>query len=101
MVRDFLESLSLGSGAAAIAIVSAVAALFIGHIRFAVVRWCAAVLMPFVFSYCCYWMPVWLGGSQDQYSSWEFLVVGAWFLAGLFASVVVMLIVRRYAARTI
>jgi hypothetical protein len=101
MVRNFLESLSLGSGAATIAIVSAVAALFVGHIRLAAIRWCVATLVPFALAYCCYWIPVWLGGSEDQHLSWEFLFVGAWFLAGLVASVVVMLMVRRYTARAI
>ena len=64
-------------------------------------RWLAAILVPFALSYACYWLPVWLGGSEDQHSAWEFLVVGVWFAAGVVASVVVTFIVRRHATRTI
>ena|SRR5437867_8960777 len=101
MVKAFLESLSLGSGALLIAVVSAGIAWLVGHVRVAAVRWCAAVLVPLALSYVCYWMPVWLGGSPDQHFSWELLVVGAWFVAGLVASVVVTFIVSRHATPTI
>jgi ABC-type thiamin/hydroxymethylpyrimidine transport system permease subunit len=100
-VKAFLESLSLGSGAALIAGVSAGAAWLVGRVRSAAIRWCAAVLVPFALSYCCYWIPVWLGGSRDQHSSWEFLVVGIWFVAGLLVCGVVTYIIGRHATRTI
>jgi hypothetical protein len=103
MVKAFLESLSLGSGALLIAVVSAGAAWVVGHVRVAAIRWCAAILVPLALSYCCYWLPVWLGDTRDraQYSSWEFLVVGIWFVAGLLPSIVVTFILGRHATRTI
>src|SRR5687768_7103056 len=101
MVRAFFESLSLGSGAALIAVVSGSLAWPLGRIRSTATRWCTAVLVPFALSYCCYWMPVWLGGSGDQYSSWEVLIVGVWFVAGLLGSAIITFIVERHATRTI
>jgi hypothetical protein len=101
MVRAFLESLSLGSGAVLVAVLSAAIAWIVGHIRATALRWFAAILAPFALSYVCYWLPVWLGGSQDEHSAWEFLIVGVWFFAGVVASVVVTFIVRRHATRTI
>jgi len=59
-------------------------------------RWAAAVLVPFLLSYCAYWMPAWLGANSSEYSSWEFLGVGAPFLAGLVASGLVTSIVARH-----
>ena len=101
MVRAFLESLSLGSGAVLIAVLSAGIAWLIGHVRLRALRWFAAILVPFALSYVCYWLPVWLGGSQDQHSAWEFLIVGVWFVAGVVSSVVVTFIVRRHATQII
>ena len=101
MVRAFLESLSLGSGALLIALLSAGLAWPVGHIPATALRWSGAVLIPFALSYVCYWLPVWLGGSQDQHSTWEILIVGVWFIAGLLASIVVTLFVARHATRTI
>jgi hypothetical protein len=95
-MKAFLESLSLSSGAALIAVVSAGLAWLIGRVRSAAVRWCSAVLMPLALSYCCYWMPVWLGGGGDQHSSWTPLVVGVWFLAGLIVSVVVLVGIKAH-----
>ena len=95
---DFFESLSLGSGALLIAVVSALLALVTLRLP-AVMRWTAALFLPFALSYCCYWLPVWLGGTEDQHSSWEPLVVGVWSFAGLVASGIVTFIVSRYAKR--
>ena len=97
---DFLDSLSLGSGALLIAIVSALLAFVTAWLP-AVARWAAAVVLPFSLSYCCYWLPVWLGGNKDQRSSWELLVVSVWWFAGLVSSGIVTLIVSRYAKRNV
>jgi hypothetical protein len=100
-VQAFFQSLSLTWTSVLVAGVSGIAALFFGRIRRSGVRWAAAALVPFVLSYCIYWMPVWLGadGDRAQYSAWELLCVGAPFLAGLVASSLVTLIITRYAKR--
>jgi len=98
-MKDFIESLSIGSGAALIAILSALIAWLLSSVRFALLRWSAVVLLPLLLSYCLYWLPVWLGGSSDQYDSWEPLVLGAWFPAGVVPSVFVILVVGRCRAK--
>jgi len=94
-MRNLFQSFSLGGGALEIAVVSALLACLLAQARSAPVRWTGAVLVPLLLSYCLYWAPVWMGTSSDQYSSWAFLGVGAWWIAGVIASVIVMLVVRR------
>jgi hypothetical protein len=98
-VRAFFQSLSLASASALVAVVSAVAAFLVARISSALARWCAAMLLPHVLSYCVYWMPVWLGADSSEYFSWEILGVGVPYLAGLVASVLVTLITTLYANR--
>jgi hypothetical protein len=97
-VKTLIESLSLGSGAALIAIFSALLAWPLCYVRPTLARWVGAILVPFVLSYCLYWSPVWLGGNPDQASSWALLFIGSWFLAGAIPSAVVVLILgKRHA----
>jgi len=55
----FIESLSLGSGAALVAVLSAVIAAAISFVRPAVVRWLSVAVIPFAISLCLYRLPVW------------------------------------------
>jgi hypothetical protein len=98
-MRAFFDSLSLGSGAFLIAVLSALFALGTARLRPAAIRWTMAALVPLALSYCCYWMPVWLGRPRDQDWSWEPIGVGFWWLAGLLASTVVTIIASRHATR--
>ena len=98
-MQTFFQSLSLGSAALLVAVVSAVLALLIGRMCSAVGRWCAAVLLPLILAYCVYWIPVWLGANPSEYSAWEAVGVGILSLGGLVASVLVTFIVARYAKR--
>src|SRR6185436_13754080 len=93
-VRAFIESLSLGSGAALVA-VSALLAVAISFARPAIIRWLSAVVVPLVLSFCLYQMPVWLGADSSEYFSWEFLVLGTWFLAGAIPFALVILLIGR------
>jgi hypothetical protein len=96
-MQAFFQSLSLTSAMMLVAVISAVAALLIGRIGSAVVRWFAAVLFPFALAYSVYWMPVWLGADASEYPAWALLGVGAPFLAGLILSVGVTFVVARHA----
>jgi hypothetical protein len=96
-MRAFIESLSVDSGAALVAIISALLAAIIGFVRPAIVRWLSVVVVPFVVSFCLYRLPVWLGADSSEYSSWQFLVVGVWFLAGMIPSALVIFTIGRYA----
>ena len=99
-MKELLESLSLGSGSAVVAVCSAALAWPLSRVRPVIVRWLGAVVAPFALAYLLYWSPVWLGSSDvAQYSAWQFLVVGVWFLAGVTAAVVVILAFGRRSAR--
>ena|SRR3989442_144301 len=95
-MRELLNSLSLGSGAAVVAVCSAALAWPLCYVRSVTLRCLGAVVSPFALAYILYWSPVWLGSSDAaQYSAWQFLVVGVWFLAGVTASVVVIFALGR------
>jgi uncharacterized membrane protein len=98
-MRELLNSLSLGSGAAVVAVCSAALAGLLCYVRPVILRWFGAVAVPFALAYILYWWPVWLG-SKDvaQYSAWQFFVVGVWFLAGVASSAVVIVIFGRRRA---
>ena len=58
--------------------------------RAGVVRWIAAVCVPFPLSYCGYWLPVWTGLTpSEQYESWAPLGFALLFLVGLITSIAV------------
>ena len=90
---------SLGGVALLVAACSAILALPVCYMRPAVFRWGVAVFVPFALSYCIYWLPVWRGANPSEYSSWEALGIGAPFLAGLIASILVIVIVSRTRAK--
>jgi hypothetical protein len=95
IMKTFFQSFSLGGGALLIAVVSALLACLLARVRSAAVRWTAAVVLPFILSYCLYWAPVWLGATGDQYFSWVFLGVGVGWVAGVIASAIVILVLGR------
>ena len=97
-MKELLESLSLGSGAAVVAVCSAALAWPLCRVRPVILRWLGAVAVPFALAYVLYWSPVWLGSSDIEYSAWQFLVMGVWFLAGVIASVVVIFALGRRAS---
>jgi hypothetical protein len=97
-VKDFLNSLSLGSGAAIVAVCSALLAWPLCYVRQAIFRWLGAVAVPFLLAYGLYWSPVWLGADPSEYFSWAFLFIGKWFLAGAVASLLVVIVFRRRRA---
>ena len=96
-MKMFVESLSFGSGAMLVAIISALLAGALSFVRSPIIRWLGAITVPFIISYCLYWLPVWLGSNSDQYYSWEILGVGVWFLAGVIPSALLVLLVQRFA----
>lgn len=97
-MKNLLESLSLGSGAAIVAVASVLLASIWHWVAKGKATWLVALLLPFLLSFSLYWSPVWLGANPSEYSSWELLFVGAWFLAGAVPSVLMVLIFRRHRA---
>src|SRR5271166_2148810 len=98
-MRTFVESLSIFSGGALIVFLSVpvVWLLCIVFPRSLHPLW--VVIVPFIFAYNLYWLPVWLGADPVGYGVWAFLGVGTWFLAGFFPSAGLTLIIRNRGAR--
>jgi len=98
-MKELLNSLSLGSGAAVVAFCSAALVALLCYVRPVILRWLGAMAVPFALGCGLYWSPVWLGSNDvPQYSAWQFLVIGVWFLAGFASSVVVIVIFGRRRA---
>jgi hypothetical protein len=95
----FLKSLSLGSGALLIAVLSLGIVWLLCSVLPVALRPLWVVLVPFIFAYSLYWLPVWLGADPSEYSAWAVLCVGAWFLSGFFPSAAVVLVLQKRRAR--
>ena len=98
-MKTSIESLSLGSGAVLVAILSAGVVWLLCYVFPMFLRILWVVIVPLTFAYCLYWSPVWLGADSSEYSVWEFIFVVPWFLAGAVPSVAVALIVRKLRSR--
>jgi hypothetical protein len=98
-MKTFFESLSIGSGAILVAVLS-VGVVWLLRSRLSKnLHSLSAVVVPFVLAYCLYWSPVWLGSDPSEYGAWAVLCVGAWFLAGFFPSAAMVLIIQKRRAR--
>ena len=95
-MRALVDSLSLISGAALIAVLSVAAVLLLCLAFPAVLRRLWVIIVPFILAYCLYWLPVWLGaGDVAQYHAWAGLVIGTWFLAGAIPSGILVYLLER------
>jgi hypothetical protein len=100
-MKQFFESLSLGSEIAIVAICSIVVVGFWCYFFQHWVVWLAAIIIPILLAYCIYWSPVWLGANPSEYSTWSFLGVGIPAFAGIISSLIVILIVRRFCTKPV
>jgi hypothetical protein len=99
-MKEFLESLSLGSGAVLVAVLSTGIVWLLCAISSVSLRWIWAVIVPFILAYCLYWSPVWLGFDDvSQYSAWAGLCVGTWYLSGAIPSALLILVLRKHQAK--
>lgn len=98
-MKTFVESLSLGSGAILVAILSAGVVWLLCIVCPVTLRKLWVVIVPFAFAYCLYWSPVWLGADSSEYSAWAVLGVVSWFLAGAIPSAAIVLILRKRRSR--
>ena len=98
-MKTFVESLSLGSGAIVVAILSAGIVWLSCSVFPATLRKLWVVIVPFTFAYCLYWSPVWLGADSSEYHAWAFVVVFPWFLAGAIPSAAIVLILEKRRSR--
>ena len=97
-MRQLIESLSLGSGAILVAILSLAIVWLLSSVAPKPLRTLWAVIVPFVLAYCLYWSPVWFGADPSEYGVWKF-IIGVWFFAGFFPSAVLVLILQKRRAK--
>jgi hypothetical protein len=97
-MKHLVESLSIGTGAILVALVSVGVVYLLCAIFPRPLHSLWVIIVPFVFAYSLYWLPVWLGADSSEYSAWAFLCVGGWFLAGFFPSALLVLVLRRRQA---
>jgi len=94
-MRNIIESLSLGTGAALVAVFSVGVVWLLSSVCPTSLRKLWVVIVPFVFAYSLYWSPVWLGADPVGYHTWALLGVGAWFLTGVIPSGVLVSILEK------
>ena len=99
-MKTFVESISLGSGAALIAVLSVGVVWLLCSVLPVALRWLWVVIVPFLLAYSLYWAPVWLGSDDvAQYGAWQVLGVGAWFLSGAIPSTVLATVLQKRRAK--
>ena len=98
-MRTFVESLSLGSGAILIAVLSAGIVWLLCTVCPAILRTLGVVIVPCTLAYSVYWSPVWLGADPSEYHAWALVVVLPWFLAGAISSAAVVWILHKRGSR--
>jgi hypothetical protein len=98
-MKKLIESLSIGSGAILVAVLSVGIVWLLRSRLSKSLHSLSAVVVPFVLAYCLYWSPVWLGSDPSEYGAWSVLFVGAWFLAGFFPSAMMVLALQRRRAK--
>ena len=106
-MKEFVDSLSFGSGALIVAILSAGVVWLLCFLFPASLRKLWAVTVPFALAYCLYWSPVWLDADQSEfhrallrseYHTWQGVIV-PWFLAGAISSAAIVFMLGRRRVR--
>ena len=98
-IKALVESMSLGSGAILVAVLSVCVVWLLCFLLPAALRWLWVVIVPFISACSLYWLPVWLRADRSGYSVWAILGVGTWFLSGVIPSAVLVKILRKHSAR--
>lgn len=95
-MKEFITSLSFGSGALVVAIASAIIALALSRIKSQKLKWMTSFIIPFFVAYFLYFSPVFFFGSDpSEYSAWSGIFIIPWYAAGLLGSVIVLLIMNK------
>jgi amino acid permease len=95
---NIVNSLSVGTGALVVMVLSAALALPAQFIASRPVRYVTAIVVAFAVAYLLYWSPAWLGGDKSEFSGWAFAFIPIWFIAGCVGSVVVTWLLERRTA---
>ena len=98
-MKTLVESLSLGSGAVLIAVLSVAVVWLLSSVLPVALRWLWVVIVPIFLAYSLYRLPVWLGSDPSEYSAWAVLVVGTWFLSGAIPSTALIVVLGKRIAK--
>jgi len=94
-MRESLESLSFGSLAGIVALISVLLSIVWANLPSRIVGWVVAVIAPFIVAYSLYWLPVWLGADDLEFGAWAGVFIVPWYLIGLIASSLGVFLFRR------
>jgi len=103
-MKAFIESLSLGSGAVLLAILSVGLVCLLCSLSPKSLHKVWVVVVPFALAYCLYWSPVWLDADRSEfyqallrseYHTWQFMIV-PWYLAGAIPSAAIVFKLGRH-----
>ena len=100
-MKTFVESLSIGSGAILIALLSVGVVWLLSFVLPIALRWVSVAVVPFVLAYSIYWLPVWLGSDPSEYGAWAVLVVAPWFLSGFIPSAALVVILQKHRSQRV
>jgi len=98
-MKTFAQSLSLGSGAFLIGLLSVIIVWLLCTVLPRVPHSLWVVGVPLILAYSLYWLPVWVGSDPSEYGAWAVLGIGTWFLPGVIVSAVTVLILRKRRAK--
>jgi Na+-translocating ferredoxin:NAD+ oxidoreductase RnfE subunit len=98
-MKSAIDSLSLGSAAILIAVLSVCIVWLLCSVLPKALRPLWVVIVPFALAYSLYWLPVWLGNDPFEYHVWATLCIGTWFFAGAIPSALLVLILRKRSAK--
>jgi len=94
-MKAFVDSLSIGSGAILVALLSAGVVWLLCSAVPSASRSLWVYTVPLVIAYSLYWLPVWLGNDPSEYGAWALVVVTPWFIAGAMSSAATILVFRK------
>ena len=91
-----VQSLTLGSGAACVAVISAFVGLAFATVRSNGIAYTAAVASGFLIASVVYWLPVLLGAQSAEFRSWYPIFLAYWFPAGASAAAAAVFLRRKF-----
>lgn len=95
-MKDIINSLSLGSGALVVAILSALIAAGSSQIKSKKIKGMSGFIIPFFIAYCLYRSPAYFFGSDpSEYSAWSGIVIMPWNAAGTPAFFLIIFVMYR------
>jgi len=92
---QLVESLSLSSGAACVAVLSASIGFALGALQSRGIAYGTAVVLALAIAVLVYWSPVLLGAQSAEYGSWFPVFLAYWFPAGAIAAVAAVFLRRK------